>query len=93
MINHRIRDIQSDYNVLCKEIDGFSKFSLEDFKKARTMVASRIFNFKQNGEETVAFVPYADMLNHRTNNQTKWYYSDEKGGFMMEAVEDISKGA
>ena len=54
------------------------------------MVASRIFNFKKAGKDTVAFVPYSDMLNHRRPpSQTKWFYSDEQEGFVIEALEDI----
>jgi hypothetical protein len=43
------------------------------------MVASRIFNFEKEGKDTVAFVPYADMLNYRrAHNRTKWFYSEEQ---------------
>ena len=32
------------------------------------------------------------MLNHKRPKQTNWSYSDEKGGFVIEANENITKG-
>jgi len=32
------------------------------------------------------------MLNHKRPKQTNWSYSDEKGGFIIEANENIGKG-
>lgn len=33
-----------------------------------------------------------DMLNHKRPRQTSWTYSDEKGGFIIEALDDIPRG-
>lgn len=57
------------------------------------MVSSRIFGITVNGVKTDGFVPYADMLNHRRPRQTTWYYSDEREGFVIEACDDIPRGA
>ena len=57
------------------------------------IVASRIFGITVNGIKTDAFVPYADMLNHKRPRETSWYYSEEKKGFIIEACEDIPRGA
>ncbi len=56
------------------------------------MVASRIFGIQINGHKTDAFVAYADMLNHRRPRQTSWQYCDKRQGFIIEALEDISRG-
>ncbi len=32
------------------------------------------------------------MLNHRRPKQTSWFYSDEKEGFIIEALEDLNRG-
>ena len=32
------------------------------------------------------------MLNHKRPKQTNWSYNDEKGGFIIEANENITKG-
>lgn len=42
--------------------------------------------------KTDGFVAYADMLNHRRPRQTTWTYTDEKQGFIIEAMEDIKRG-
>jgi len=57
------------------------------------MVSSRIFGITVNGVKTDGFVPYADMLNHKRPRQTTWYYSDERQGFIIEACDDIPRGA
>ena len=42
--------------------------------------------------KTDGFVAYADMLNHRRPRQTTWTYTDDRQGFIIEAMEDIKKG-
>ena len=37
-------------------------------------------------------VPYVDMVNHSEKKNTKWYYTPEKNGFVLEAVDDIRRG-
>jgi len=57
------------------------------------LVASRIFGITIDGIKTDAFVPFADMLNHKRPRETTWFYSDEKEGFIIEACEDLPRGA
>lgn len=54
--------------------------------------SSRIFGITIDGKKTDAFVPFADMLNHRRPKQTSWAYDQEKGGFLIEAIEDVFRG-
>lgn len=56
------------------------------------IVSSRIFGIQVNNIKTDGFVAYADMLNHKRPRQTSWTYSDEHGGFIIEANEDIPRG-
>ena len=56
------------------------------------MVASRIFGIEVEGVKTDGFVPYADMLNHKRPRQTSWSYTDDRQGFIIEALEDIKRG-
>ena len=56
------------------------------------MVSSRIFGIQVEGVKTDGFVAYADMLNHKRPRQTTWSYTDEKRGFIIEAMEDIKRG-
>ena len=55
-------------------------------------VCSRIFGIEIEGIKTDGFVPYADMLNHKRPRQTAWTYTDEREGFIIEALEDIKRG-
>ena len=56
------------------------------------MVCSRIFGIDIEGTKTDGFVPYADMLNHKRPRQTSWTYTDDREGFIIEALEDIKRG-
>ena len=56
------------------------------------MVCSRIFGIEIEGVKTDGFVPYADMLNHKRPRQTSWTYTDDREGFIIEALEDIKRG-
>jgi histone-lysine N-methyltransferase SETD3 len=92
LVNEKKADIAEDYENICRADSSFRQFSLEEFTKTRMAVSSRIFSIEVQGKVTDAFVPLADMLNHRRPRQTNWTYDDSKGGFIVEAVEDIEKG-
>lgn len=91
-VNEKIDDIQVDYNTICAAVPEYSQFSVEEFSKIRMAVSSRIFGMQIDGVKTDGFVPYADMLNHRRPRQTSWNYDQEKGGFVIDALEDIARG-
>ena len=91
-VNEKIDDIQVDYNTICAAVPEYSQFSVEEFSKIRMAVSSRIFGMQIDGVKTDGFVPYADMLNHRRPRQTSWNYDQEKGGFVIDALEDIGRG-
>lgn len=78
MISEKIKDIQSDFNLISKEVPEYREFSLKEYSEIRMMVASRIFGIQVNGEKTDGFVPYADMLNHKRPRQTSWTYTDDR---------------
>lgn len=59
----------------------------------RMIVASRIFGVTIDKVKTDAFVPLADMLNHKRPRETTWYYSDNLQGFVIESCEDIPRGS
>ena len=58
----------------------------------RVMAQSRNFNIIIDGNETNAFVPFADMLNHKRPKETTWAYDNTKQGFVITACEDIKRG-
>jgi protein-histidine N-methyltransferase len=81
-----------DYELICKEVPEFAQFTLDEYKQVRMLTCSRIFGIYINGTKTDAFVPYADMLNHRRPKQTTWHYDDAREGFIIEACDDIKRG-
>lgn len=60
------------------------KFSYEDFKFYTLMSNSRLLNLAKNNE--YAFVPLADMCNHKNPMECKWYYDFDKDSFCIDAV-------
>jgi len=91
-IEEKIIDIKSDYDLICKEVPEFKQFPIKEYSEIRMMVSSRIFGIQIEGIKTDGFVPYADMLNHMRPRQTTWTYTDEREGFIIEALDDIPRG-
>lgn len=91
-ITEKIKDIKADYDLICKEVPEFRQFPLREYSELRMMVASRIFGIQIDGVKTDGFVAYADMLNHKRPRQTSWTYTDDRQGFIIEALEDIKRG-
>lgn len=56
--------------MICKEVMEFKiKFTLQEYKEARTLVKSKAFSFEVDGMETHGLVPYADVLNHKNGSK------------------------
>lgn len=90
-VEEKIEDIKTDYDLICEKVPEYSQFTLKEFSEIRMMVSSRIFGMNILGKKTDGFVPMADMLNHKRPKQTSWTYSDEKSGFVIEALKDIPR--
>ena len=91
-ISEKIKDIKADYKTICDEVPEYTQFDLKEYSEIRMMVCSRIFGIDIEGTKTDGFVPYADMLNHKRPRQTSWTYTDDREGFIIEALEDIKRG-
>lgn len=91
-VRDKISDLRKDYESIISVAPQFESNSFKDFCWARMTAASRIFGIVINEVKTDAFVPLADMLNHRRPKQTSWSYSNEKQGFIIESMENIKKG-
>lgn len=92
LVNEKIEDIKEDFTTICKAVPEFAQFAIQDFSKIRMAVSSRIFGMQIDGVKTDGFVPLADMLNHRRPRQTSWNYDQDRGGFIIEAMENIERG-
>lgn len=91
-IAEKIDDIKLDYDLICKEVPEFEQFPIKEYSEIRMMVSSRIFGIQIEGVKTDGFVAYADMLNHKRPRQTAWTYTDDREGFIIEALDDINRG-
>lgn len=91
-VEEKIIDIKADYDLICKEVPEFSQFPLKEYSEIRMMVSSRIFGIQIEGVKTDGFVAYADMLNHKRPRQTTWNYTDDRRGFVIDALDDIKRG-
>lgn len=91
-ITEKLADIEEDYSAICRVAPEFAEYPIEEFSRMRMAVSSRIFGMEIDGLTTDGFVPLADMLNHRRPRQTSWTYDQERGGFTIEALEDIQRG-
>ncbi|CAD8175344.1 unnamed protein product [Paramecium octaurelia] len=91
-INDKLSDLKKDYNDICNVAPEFSQYSFYEFCWARMTASSRIFGINIKGVKTDAFVPLADMLNHKRPKLTSWCYSEEKQGFIIETDEKIDRG-
>ena len=92
-VKEKIDDIKEDYNTISRAVPEFLQFSVQEFSKVRMAVSSRIFGMQIDSVKTDGFVPLADMLNHRRPRQTSWNYDQERQGFIIEALENIERGA
>lgn len=91
-VNEKIDDIREDYNTICKAVPEYAEYPIDEFSRIRMTVSSRIFGMDIDTIKTDGFVPLADMLNHRRPRQTSWNYDQERGGFVIEALENICRG-
>eukprot|EP00826_Nyctotherus_ovalis_P044151 TRINITY_DN4751_c0_g2_i1.p3 TRINITY_DN4751_c0_g2~~TRINITY_DN4751_c0_g2_i1.p3 ORF type:complete len:192 (-),score=62.82 TRINITY_DN4751_c0_g2_i1:345-920(-) len=94
MISDLLKDMKKDYDVICSVVSEFSRIaSLNDFMRMRTLVNSRIFGIKIDGEENDSVVPFADMFNYKyRSNMTYWSYDELNEGFVVRTKEDVKAG-
>lgn len=90
-VEEKIEDIKTDFDLICEKVPEYTQFNLTEFSEIRMMVSSRIFGMNIKGKKTDGFVPMADMLNHKRPKQTSWTYTDDKNGFIIEALKEIKR--
>ncbi len=57
--------MKKDYDAIREVAPEIEVYPFKEFCWARMTASSRIFGLKIDGKKTDAFVPLADMLNHR----------------------------
>jgi len=91
-VKEKIADMKKDYEAILKIAPEIKQFSFTKFCWARMTASSRIFGLKINKKKTDAFVPLADMLNHRRPKQTSWSFHEDIKSFVIEAKDTIERG-
>lgn len=71
-IEERKLNMRNDYNIICKALPEFKRYSFKEFLWCRTAVGSRNFSIVIGEEKVTAMVPFADMLNHFRPRETSW---------------------
>ena len=92
MIYYKKESMERDYNLLCALVPEMNDFTYVQFSTALLMIGSRVFGLKLKGVQTLGFVPYAEMFNHKRPKTTKWYFCDNRQGFVIEATKDLKRG-
>ncbi len=82
--------IDHEYGLLCQHIPEFGRYSFSEYLWARTAISSRCFSIHHLPNASIAMVPFADMLNHRTTPNARWGSAEDGSGFMVQAVRDIA---
>ena len=92
MVEKRKNYIKYDYDILIKEIPGFSKYDFNLFKKMKEVVGSRVFGVQINNRSNIILVPFADLLNHNRRVKTYWGFNNTMNSFYIRSIGNITKG-
>lgn len=84
----------ADYNILIKSIPEIKEFAPErEFFEAFMISKSHLTDFAMRDKRSIGFVPIADKLSYSPKGaMTKCYFSEERQGFVLEALCDIAIG-
>jgi len=93
VISERKKEFMKDYKILCRACENFSTIcSMKKFMWTRSIIGSRNFGIFVNNIKQSAMVPFADMLNHSPDVNTKWYYNSKKNAFLLDSTKSIKEG-
>jgi len=82
----RKRNMETDYDEVCRVCPEFRRFSFNEFLEIRTAVGSRNFGIVIHGNKRTAMVPFSDMLNHYRPRETSWTFEDSKDAFTITSL-------
>lgn len=92
LIVKRRESLCRDLIALRKAVPELRDVSAREYFWARTAVISRVFGIGKGNSSAEAFIPLADMLNHRRPPDIDWTYEDAQDAFVMTAARDIRAG-
>lgn len=80
------------YAQLLERVPGFSRYTPEAFLWAQFTLISRTFGLTVGNQFIRAFVPMADMLNHRQSPEAEWGMSEDGSAFLLAARKAVTAG-
>lgn len=89
IMNYRSKIINA-YNT-ARDVCNF-ELTKRDFCWARIIVSSRNFGIQVHGKNCSALAPFADMLNHSFEPNTRWSFEDDSDAFVMRSTRNVDAG-
>jgi protein-histidine N-methyltransferase len=77
--------LKVEYSEITNAFPEGCPFTFADFVWARTAVITRVYAIKRNNETDNVLVPFADMANHETPPNTKWWFDEQEKMFTIES--------
>ena len=84
--------LKIEYNAIIVVFPEGCPFTFADFVWARTLVITRVYAITKNGRQDTVMVPFADMANHETPPNTKWWFDNDSNNFIIEANTHLYNG-
>ena len=83
--------LNKDFEDLLKAMKNILPFTKQEYSWARLCVNSRNFSITKDGKSINCLAPFADMLNHASNQNTTWFFDNTIKKFVVKATELIPK--
>lgn len=62
LLNKRIKEMKTDYDLLKESLEDFGDISYHEFAYHRCLASSRVFGFNVNGVKTGGMVPFLGIF-------------------------------
>ena len=85
--------LDKDYEDLFKLMKHILPFTKKEYLWARLCVNSRNFSITKGGKSMNCLTPFADMLNHSRNQNTKWFFDNSINKFVLKATKFIPQNS
>jgi hypothetical protein len=85
--------IDKDYENLLKVMKNILPFTKKEYSWARLCVNSRNFSITKDGKSVNCLAPFADMLNHSSDKNTKWFFDNSINKFVVKATKFIPQNS
>jgi len=85
--------LDKDYEDLFKLMKHILPFNKKEYLWARLCVNSRNFSITKGNKNVNCLAPFADMLNHSSDKNTKWFFDNSINKFVVKATKFIPQNS